>query len=396
MYIIKQTNNKDCGFTCLKMLLATLNKDKNYLFLPNYQTEKGYSYNDLIKIGKEYHLTMCGYKVTDKSEIINNNRYPLIATLLIEEEKHAVIVTNATNKYVYLINPSSGKVKMRLDEFIALWDSNILLIENHEKCPCPHKPLEVVSTKRKILMSLLQLLSGVCFILASYFISEGAYFFVPIILVSVYALLEISLRYSMMKTLKQIDDNLLSTEVQIVRSNRHFYTSFLDVKKYAMLFPMNLIYHLLLAGFIIVLLLINSLYNMFLFIPVIGLALFKVIVINPSLEKKTAKINQLENEVDYVKKDLAKFKIKEAQNISYKYYLTSSLYSIVSLLIVILSCVLVMTMQGVVSLTFILCYSCLTYFLTKSLTSLFNYEEDKQTYYSALASLTSSYKINQQ
>ncbi len=135
---------------------------------------------------------------------------------------------------------------------------------------------------------------------------------------------------------------------------------------------------------------------MFLFIPVVGLALFKVIVLNPSLEKKTMRINQLEKEVDYVKKDVAKFKIKEAQNISYKYYLISSLYSIVSLLIVILSCVLVMNLQGVVSLTFILCYSCLTYFLTKSLTSLFNYEEDKQTYYSALASLASSYKINEQ
>lgn len=395
MYIIKQTNNKDCGFTCLKMILASLNKDKNYLFIPNYQLDKAYSYNDLIKVANDYRLTLCGYKVTDKKEIINNNRYPLIATLLIEEEKHAVIVTKANNKYVYLIDPSIGKVKMSLEQFVTLWDSNVLLIEKHENHPCPHKPLEVISTKRKIMMSFLQLLSGISFILASYFISEGTYFFVPIILVSVYALLEIGLRYSMMKTLKQIDDNLLSSQVQIVRSNRSFYTSFLDVKKYSMLFPMNLIYHLLLAGFIIVLLLINNLYNMFLFIPVIGLALFKVVIINPSLDKKTARINQLENEVDYAKKDLAKFKIKEAQDVSYKYYLISSLYSIVSLLIVILSCVLVMTLQGVVSLTFILCYSCLTYFLTKSLTSLFNYEEDKQTYYSALASLSSSYKINQ-
>ena len=395
MYIIKQTNNKDCGFTCLKMILASLNKDKNYLFIPNYQLDKAYSYNDLIKVANDYRLTLCGYKVTDKKEIINNNRYPLIATLLIEEEKHAVIVTKANNKYVYLIDPSIGKVKMSLEQFVTLWDSNVLLIEKHEKHPCPHKPLEVISTKRKIMMSFLQLLSGISFILASYFISEGTYFFVPIILVSVYALLEIGLRYSMMKTLKQIDDNLLSSQIQIVRSNRSFYTSFLDVKKYSMLFPMNLIYHLLLAGFIIVLLLINNLYNMFLFIPVIGLALFKVVIINPSLDKKTARINQLENEVDYAKKDLAKFKIKEAQDVSYKYYLISSLYSIVSLLIVILSCVLVMTLQGVVSLTFILCYSCLTYFLTKSLTSLFNYEEDKQTYYSALASLSSSYKINQ-
>ncbi len=395
MYIIKQTNNKDCGFTCLKMILASLNKDKNYLFIPNYQLDKAYSYNDLIKVANDYRLTLCGYKVTDKKEIINNNRYPLIATLLIEEEKHAVIVTKANNKYVYLIDPSIGKVKMSLEQFVTLWDSNVLLIEKHENHPCPHKPLEVISTKRKIMMSFLQLLSGISFILASYFISEGTYFFVPIILVSVYALLEIGLRYSMMKTLKQIDDNLLSSQIQIVRSNRSFYTSFLDVKKYSMLFPMNLIYHLLLAGFIIVLLLINNLYNMFLFIPVIGLALFKVVIINPSLDKKTARINQLENEVDYAKKDLAKFKIKEAQDVSYKYYLISSLYSIVSLLIVILSCVLVMTLQGVVSLTFILCYSCLTYFLTKSLTSLFNYEEDKQTYYSALASLSSSYKINQ-
>ena len=32
-YFTYQGNDHDCGFACLKMLLATLNKNKSYLYL---------------------------------------------------------------------------------------------------------------------------------------------------------------------------------------------------------------------------------------------------------------------------------------------------------------------------------------------------------------------------
>ena len=36
-YFCYQLQDDDCGFACLKMLLANINNDKNYLYLQNYK-----------------------------------------------------------------------------------------------------------------------------------------------------------------------------------------------------------------------------------------------------------------------------------------------------------------------------------------------------------------------
>ena len=63
MYYIQQTRKDDCGYASLKMLLASLNKDKNYLFLQEEKEKGSYSYLELVTIAKQHDVELNGYRI---------------------------------------------------------------------------------------------------------------------------------------------------------------------------------------------------------------------------------------------------------------------------------------------------------------------------------------------
>ena len=113
MYFIQQRQKDDCGFTCLKMILATLNKDKNYLFLPQKENHGPYSYTDLVKIGKEHGVNFSALKAIEKEGLINCRSFPFIATIEKKNgNKHAVIITKIKIGRVYFTDPMKGKASL--------------------------------------------------------------------------------------------------------------------------------------------------------------------------------------------------------------------------------------------------------------------------------------------
>ena len=57
-YFIYQGNDHDCGFAALKMFLATLAKDKSYLYIPKPSKREYYNLNDLVDLSKTYNLNL--------------------------------------------------------------------------------------------------------------------------------------------------------------------------------------------------------------------------------------------------------------------------------------------------------------------------------------------------
>ena len=57
-YQCLQLTNYDCGFACLKMILANFHYDENYLFLKQNLNKKNYSFLELTNIAKDHNLTL--------------------------------------------------------------------------------------------------------------------------------------------------------------------------------------------------------------------------------------------------------------------------------------------------------------------------------------------------
>ena len=54
MFYISQLNQSDCGFASLKMLLANVLKNEDYLYLKQDEEHGPYNYFELIQIASDY------------------------------------------------------------------------------------------------------------------------------------------------------------------------------------------------------------------------------------------------------------------------------------------------------------------------------------------------------
>ena len=84
-YYIPQISHSDCGFACLKMLIAHLYENQNALFIPQDETKGAYSLKALADLALNYGITLTGIEVDEKDEI-KNARFPFIALLQESEE----------------------------------------------------------------------------------------------------------------------------------------------------------------------------------------------------------------------------------------------------------------------------------------------------------------------
>ena len=138
MYFISQVSQHDCGFACLKMLLANYHHDKNYLFLP---TRDGpYSFKDLTEIAKEHHMEAIGIKISDVKELKEGREFPFIVNLEKKKGfKHSVLLLAVRRKHVKIFDPESGKRTIPLELFYDQWDQKALIVnrpKNYEKVKC--------------------------------------------------------------------------------------------------------------------------------------------------------------------------------------------------------------------------------------------------------------------
>ena len=122
MFYIPQILKDDCGFACLKMVLAYMNKDKNYLYLPQDESHGFYSYSDLKELGYEKGINFTGFEVANKEELVSCSSFPLILSIELKNgAKHAVVVTKVKWKKVYYLDPRSGSTSMPLNKFVNIF-----------------------------------------------------------------------------------------------------------------------------------------------------------------------------------------------------------------------------------------------------------------------------------
>lgn len=145
-YFIFQGNDHDCGFAALKILLANFSKNKSYLYIKKKDKKEQFSIKNLQDEAANYGFQLGAYKCDDDYY----NRI-VVPSITIINKNHAVVIKKITKKRIVYLNPEVGLVKLKKDEFFAIWEKYVLEIEAKiEDVKLPKIRREILPNKLKI------------------------------------------------------------------------------------------------------------------------------------------------------------------------------------------------------------------------------------------------------
>ena len=394
MFYIHQIQKDDCGFACVKMVLATLNKDKDYLFLPQDESHGTYSLSELEEIGYIYGVSFTAFRATLKTDMANCPKFPFIAILGLENgAKHAVMVTKVKWGRVHYVDPSYGKASVSLKKFINDWDGTGLIVGAFEKRKCPIQCPNPISIGQRIGLGMIQLVAGVLAILGVYFIKDAFPTYLPLIFLSLAIAAEVIMKivsYSLMKKI----DNYFFDEKRLPRNGfKDYFLRFEKYKQLALSSPMNYVLILIFTIGLATIVLLNDYRNLLIVVAPITLALVEAAFVTPILKKKKRLISELEDDIDSAK-DVKDFKgkinrmHKQAYNYSYIALLTTYLFA----LLMLVSVILTMKLCGISSFPYIIFYTCIAIALFKAMRQLFSINEKVEEFNIVKVKISNSIK----
>ena len=151
--VVKQRDLKDCGACCIESILKYYG---GYVPLEKVRDDTCTNMNGTTA----FHIikALCGYgfdAIGVKAEnILDENIYfPAIAHVqLTNGLQHFVVIYKANEKYVYLMDPAKGKVKMLIQEFLNIWDNILILATPSNNILRYTKELSIVGLFGKLLI----------------------------------------------------------------------------------------------------------------------------------------------------------------------------------------------------------------------------------------------------
>ncbi len=123
-----QRDLKDCGACCISCIIKYYG---GYVPVEKIRedtvtTINGTTAFHLISALKKYGFESMGVKVTDIND--KNIYFPAIAHVVLKNGlQHFVVIYKITNKHIYLMDPAKGKVKMKKEDFLSIWDNVLIL-----------------------------------------------------------------------------------------------------------------------------------------------------------------------------------------------------------------------------------------------------------------------------
>lgn len=365
MFYVLQEGKKDCGFACLKVLLANVNNDSNYLYLPNPKAEdEAYSFYELIEYASNYGFTLSAYSVSDKENLSLENGLPMLVSISKEGKAHMVMLYKVSKKYVYYFDPSCGKRKMDKESFIDCWNGKLLKFDEFKKKKCAIKRKRLLTNKEELVMDLLEIVAGISITLGLFFTQEKYPFFLPIILFAVFAISEVLLRSYCLYVYRRIDERVYNDSLKVKKGMmKEFFITLENNKQYEVMINLNSIYAVLSVVVIALFLYVSGGFSLYYLLFGLFFAFIEVTFLEPYLLRKNNEISELENTI--CDDDLGLIKV--AHQKAYRYGRISLLYRYVVLGISLLGIVLIMGMSGVISIPYIIFYLCLNIFFYKNL-----------------------------
>lgn len=159
-----QEECSDCGICCLASIIKYYGGNVSLENLRYFTETNNYGTNayELIICAKRFGLDGYGEKVKKIDDI----NFPAIAHLKLENDfYHFIVIYKIKNDFVYVMDPSYGNKKMKLEEFYNIFTGNILKFNQVQEIPKYNKSnfikkslIEEIKTNQNI-FSLLFLIS---------------------------------------------------------------------------------------------------------------------------------------------------------------------------------------------------------------------------------------------
>lgn len=326
-----QIQNDDCGFACIKMLLAYFYKNKNYLFITQDIKHGRYSMLDLKEIAQKEGLFCDGYKYNTVTE---NKKFPCIGHLQIDNKNHFIIIEKVTKKYVKYFDPCTGINIKSIEEFDEISSQNYLVYAGKRE----YKKIDN-SNFFKTHLDLLQMLLGAIQFGSLFYLSfNNKNFSISIIIcLTIYLLGIVGSYFINVKYMKKYDQNIIYSSLSLLPKDednlsKKVINNEYQLKKKYFLNNNNLFSLMTLTTFIIFVLMINDYKN------IVGIGIIVLFNIakkyyfiaknNPILER----IKKEEKQTGLEIKD----KYSLADELSYSYAENYKILEIIEITIIIL------------------------------------------------------------
>ncbi len=376
LYFTYQGNDHDCGFASLKMLLATLNKNKSYLYLDKEVKREEYSFLDLIEIGKEHGVLLKPYKY--RIEEVNDIKTPFLALI---NENHLVLVKSSKRGSYEIYDPAKGIYKMKYQEFDRIWTGKTLEVNEYNEVPYKKKRTMIMPLKFTIVSLAISLVSLFSILVGFFFVKDDSYFFIPVIFLAVFAIAELVDNWYLIKEINIFDKKYIPIFFAIKKKDvKAQYKDYLKFKTDYFGFGRKFYGACIMSVVIIVVLIINDPIN-----SIACLSLILLILLERMLFKK--KDDELQKELDKNEELLIDFNNKSLvddlllinQNAN-SFALNVSMRKCIDTFIIVILSFTMMIISGNISVNFIIFHFGAFYIFFNNIDAIVTMGEKKKEY----------------
>lgn len=378
-YFIKQIGRKDCGFTCLKILLSNIYKNKNYLFYPEFDKEKSLSLLEIIKIGEKEGIFLEGFRYSSKEKIFVEKKKKILAIFKYESKLHMVYIKKVTKHKCIVLDPEYGYIKYSKEEFLKLWTGEALLIKKIEK----KKRKNQFKNKKNykiydVIMIFLTIILHLLFLFTMYFVKSSNDFLLPLLLFLIYLLFNFFIENLVIHKMKKFD-NIIKEIIN--KKKDETYQAFADLEDYKnnnFIKVINVTNSIMLIFNSSFLLGINSYLNIFAILIII---IFKILLkLSFNNKEKKLKINISDMEFSLKKdKENKNLILNEINNNVYTLIRIKQIKRIINFAILFFISILLTGFQNQISVNFLLFHFFAFIFISDSFDKILDYVFDLKT-----------------
>lgn len=377
MPYIPQITKEGCGIAALKMLLAIVQKNEDYLYLNEDETHGPYSYQDLLVIAERYGVTLIGVRIEDKDDLSHLNEFPMILTMVNHDETtHAVLLSKRKGKRFKVHDPIKGVYWQNISDLIPQWDGTALAVNHVERRTIEKVIIDTKDTKGDLVSYLLQTLIAVFIAVGTFFIKPDGSPLWPLVFIALSLLTEIGLRTALLRKMQRCDKYFKRFYTFVYPADYfEFYRRGQEYKKSSLTMTLNFIFYLLVVVLIVTVSLFNSLYFLILIAVSLFAAYLDVFFFTP-YKSKIAKDLEIEEQALKKEKKLEglEMKVKTMEVKAYRYAYLEIANKIITLTLMILASLVVSILEKSFFLTNIVFYTCVSLLLYQSLIPLFSFD----------------------
>ena len=291
-YFVFQGNDHDCGFASLKMYLATLAKDKSYLYIPKPKKREKYNLNDIARMSAKYGVPLECYGCSKESYIELDN-----PSLVLIDENHVVMVKKQNKHRIILCDPEKGIIKMKKDEFLRRWRC-VTLTTNYPESVVKIQKIrqEITPRKYKIFELITSLVSSVILIATFYLLNKSENYIYSLIFLGLFLFFQVIEKLILYKQVYIFDTNYMPKYFSLSKNcAKEKYADYVNYKSSFFTFRRSFLSSLLTALLITFLLCLNEFKNIFVLLSLILIKLLEKMLLSKSEQDSKNVIAELES-----------------------------------------------------------------------------------------------------